>query len=79
MAMKKTKISAKVKKVTYFEDFIKKYPDAPINSRGIPDVCLESLGYLKECPYDNQMVPSCRDCWKAIKGTWDNPYRKEVY
>lgn len=72
MAMKKIKISAKVKKVTYFEDFIKKYPDAPINSRGIPNACLKSLGCLKECPYNNQMVPSCRDCWKAIKGTWDN-------
>lgn len=72
MAMKKIKISAKVKKVTYFEDFIKKYPNAPINSLGIPNGCLECLGYLKQCPYDGQIIPSCKECWHSIKGTWDN-------
>ena len=67
--MTKIKISAKVKKITYLEDFIRKYPNAQILSHNIVNVCLQDLGETKFCPMEYG-VPSCIECWNAIKGTW---------
>lgn len=67
--MTKIKIPVKAKKVTYLEDFIKKYPNAQVLSRNIVDICLQDLGETKFCPMEYGIL-SCKECWNAIKGTW---------
>ena len=67
--MTKIKISAKVKKITYLEDFIRKYPNAQVSSHKIINICLQDLGETKSCPMEYG-IPSCKECWNAIKGTW---------
>ena len=45
---------------TRFQDFMKKYPNAPICESGVPSACCKSLGYCKSCdPVGN----NCEVCW----------------
>lgn len=48
---------------TYKEDFLEKYPNAPLKPGGEPSACIVDLGYVKcdgTCAKPNS---SCRDCW----------------
>lgn len=52
-------------KRTYKQDFLEKYPNAPLNENNIPKFCLCNVGYL---PIENQpcMIGecgSCLECW----------------
>lgn len=45
---------------TRFQDFMEKYPNAPICESGLPSACCASLGYCKSCdPVGN----NCEVCW----------------
>lgn len=67
--MTKIKIPVKAKKITYFEDFIKKYPNAQVLSHYVINICLQDLGETKFCPMEYGVL-SCGECWNAVKGTW---------
>lgn len=50
---------------TYKQDFLKKYPNAPLNKNNVPRFCLCNVGYL---PFENQPCivgecGSCLECW----------------
>lgn len=48
---------------TIVQEFLEKYPDAPINGRGYPvTMCPDSLGYSRyeKCPSVGNI---CVDCW----------------
>ena len=45
---------------TMFQDFLEKYPNAPLNENGIPMTCPYKLGYdavCTDCKFD------CKKCW----------------
>lgn len=49
---------------TRLQDFLEKYPNAPMEVDGTPKVCCENLGYCKDC---NAEV-DCVSCWnKAME------------
>lgn len=52
---------------TILDDFLDKFPNAVLNSDGIPeDICCRYLGYklsFKDCTISDAHV-SCTDCWK---------------
>lgn len=47
---------------TRLQDFLEKYPNAPIEVDGTPKVCCENLGYSKDC---NAEV-DCVSCWNKV-------------
>ncbi len=54
-------------KKTYREDFLKKFPNAPTDSSGCPNACLQDIykGADYKCKDNNYL---CTDCWnQAIK------------
>lgn len=40
-------------------DFLEKYPNAPVDRRGVPRVCAKFLGYTDTCH------AYCKDCWNT--------------
>lgn len=44
------------------QDFLEKYPNAPIEVDGTPKACCENLGYCKDC---NAEV-DCVICWNKV-------------
>lgn len=46
---------------TRLQDFMEKYPNAPVDGNGTPQACCEHLGYCtKSCdPFEL----TCKDCW----------------
>ncbi|MFR8759194.1 MAG: hypothetical protein ACLVG7_01510 [Negativibacillus sp.] len=49
---------------TRLQDFLEKYPNAPIEVDGTPKVCCENLGYCKDCNAETD----CVRCWnKAME------------
>lgn len=46
---------------TRLQDFLEKYPNAPVDGNGTPQACCEHLGYCtKSCdPFEL----TCKDCW----------------
>lgn len=52
---------------TILDDFLEKFPNAALNSDGLPeDICCRYLGYklsFKDCTISDAHV-SCTDCWK---------------
>ena len=47
---------------TILQDFLEKYPSAPLEDTGIPLMCPEKLGYLSRDCSDACKV-SCVECW----------------
>ena len=48
---------------TILEDFLEKYPNAPLNEHRFPKACPAVLGYYDSgCPYDGS-IGSCGECW----------------
>ena len=74
MTMKKAKISAKVKKETYFDIFHEKYVDRVISNDEISKhFCIMKMGLSKECPkWHYRGIFNCYDCWNSPKGKWDD-------
>ena len=50
---------------TMLQDFLEKYPNAPLNDDGVPDACPYHLGYTKEdkCNFSFDGRFKCFDCW----------------
>lgn len=51
---------------TIVQEFLEKYPDAPINNRGYPvKMCPDNLGYSRydECPTVCLSGNICVECW----------------
>ena len=46
---------------TRLQDFLGKYPNAPIEPDGTPDVCCIPLGYCKKCC--DPLETRCKECW----------------
>jgi len=46
---------------TILEDFLEKYPNAPLNENGSPKACPYLVGYEDEGNCNN--YSSCRKCW----------------
>lgn len=46
-------------KKTRLQDFLEKYPNAPLEADGTPIACCETLGYCKDCC----LRPNCVKCW----------------
>lgn len=80
MAMSKIKIPVKEKQETYFDVFYKEYPQKCIDKDTIARYfCVKQMEMSKDCPFWYcKNILDCYDCWNAPKGTWDNPYRKEI-
>ena len=55
------KSSKKHPQKTRLQDFLEKYPNAPVDGNGTPQACCEHLGYCtKSCdPFEL----TCKDCW----------------
>ena len=72
--MAKIKISAKVKKDTYFDVFRKKHTDMVISNEEISKhFCIMKMGLSKECPiWHYRGIFYCYDCWNSPKGKWDD-------
>lgn len=49
---------------TFLDDFREKYPNAPINYDGRPQICPFRLGYIECCPSNEGL--SCKECWNQI-------------
>jgi hypothetical protein len=56
---------------TYLSEFLKNYPNTPLNDDGIPKLfCPYDLGLTSVCPYDLELMSTddcrtnCIDCWK---------------
>lgn len=48
-------------KRTRLQDFMEKYPNAPVDGNGTPQACCEHLGYCtKSC---DLLELTCKDCW----------------
>ena len=48
---------------TILQDFLEKYPNAPLYKTGIPKACPIDLGYYgSKCPLADSAV-SCKECW----------------
>ena len=48
-------------KRTRLQDFLEKYPNAPVDGNGTPQACCEHLGYCtKSC---DLFELTCKDCW----------------
>lgn len=48
---------------TILQDFLEKYPNAPMGKTGLPKACSADLGYYDSgCPYDGS-IGSCEECW----------------
>ena len=47
------------KEKTVMEDFLEKYPNAPLKAQGIPETCPKCLGYEEKCKCQYQ----CVRCW----------------
>lgn len=45
---------------TRLSDFLEKYPNAPLNTDGIPELCAEKFGYKGIC---NDHEVFCYKCW----------------
>ena len=58
----KAAVSENVHRKTYLEDFLEKYPDAPMEREGEPSVCLcDIYGHIPEwCRAE------CRECWAQL-------------
>lgn len=54
---------------TMLEDFLEKYPNAPLNENGSPKVCPYLVGYEDEG--DCNRYGNCKICW-------DRPYEEDV-
>lgn len=56
---------AKHPKKTYQQDFLEKYPNAPLGRNGVPNICPYEVGYfpadLKLCAIDSFV--GCVECW----------------
>ena len=56
---------AKHPKRTYQQDFLEKYPNAPLGRNGMPNICPYEVGYfpadLKLCAIDGFV--GCVECW----------------
>lgn len=50
---------------TMLQDFLEKYPNAPMNKKGFPDgVCPRDLGYVdEECKSPTPFNTYCFECW----------------
>lgn len=48
---------------TILQDFLEKYPNAPLNESGFPKVCPVGLGFYDSgCPFGGGVV-DCEECW----------------
>lgn len=48
---------------TILQDFLEKYPNAPLYKTGAPKACLVALGYYdSKCPHLDTTV-TCKECW----------------
>lgn len=57
------KWSAENPQKTILQDFLEKYPNATLSSKGVPIYCALHLGYLDKCE------EICSDCWnRPIEG-----------
>lgn len=56
-------VSEKVHRKTYLEDFIEKYPNAPVVPDGLPTACRAPIygGHCQRNPCIN-----CEDCWREL-------------
>lgn len=50
---------------TYKDDFLEKYPNAPLKHSGEPRGCIVELGYIKTDGTCARPNLSCRDCWNT--------------
>lgn len=48
---------------TLLQDFLEKYPNAPIDRYGTPGLCPYSVGYSKNASNDCRTYSSCKECW----------------
>ena len=46
---------------TRFNDFLEKYPNAPLGGEGVPEACAADLGYNE--PFGCAEGMSCVQCW----------------
>ena len=53
------KWSAENPEKTILQDFLEKYPNATLSSKGVPIYCALHLGYLDKCE------ENCSDCWNS--------------
>lgn len=49
---------------TILQDFLEKYPNAPLSKEGIPKTCAISLGLKKET-IEGCYEKECKDCWNT--------------
>ena len=43
---------------------LEKFPDTPLDNRGIPNICPYNLGMMpKGCPFLETLEVNCVDCW----------------
>lgn len=49
---------------TFLQDFLEKYPNAPLSKEGIPETCAISLGLKKET-IEGCYEKECKDCWNT--------------
>ena len=48
---------------TRLQDFLEKYPNAPMEADGTPKVCCENIGYYKAC---DESGADCKKCWNKV-------------
>lgn len=49
---------------TFLTDFKEKYPNAPLNEEGTPDICPDNLGYCEEIHVEFcNKQKNCVECW----------------
>lgn len=49
---------------TIMDDFLEKFPKAPLKEDGTPEVCAKWLGYCNDCYGENHKMLLCFDCWR---------------
>lgn len=47
---------------TILQDFLEKYPDAPLTDEGYPELCPHHLGYEEETCVE-VLNQKCKECW----------------
>lgn len=63
---------------TYLMDFVKKYPNAPLEENGTPRFCPYNLGYMtKEDCYYMTTKEDFDDCSQYCKQCWNTSIESE--
>ncbi len=55
------------RKKTYAQDFLEKFPNAPVSDDGTPEICPDSVYKTAEhcCRVKGLRYP-CKDCWNEV-------------